>query len=144
MELYVKRFDELNTRELYEILRARSEIFIVEQKRYYQDVDGDDYRSLHFFFIENGKVTAYLRACPCDNGDTVHVSRVLTTVHMNGLGRALLEKSIPEIKKRMDCRCIRLNAQKYAARFYEKFNFKIISEEFTDRDIVHVTMELLV
>ena len=43
MKLVSKFFDELTTRELYEILKARSEIFVVEQECVYQDVDGKDY-----------------------------------------------------------------------------------------------------
>ena len=47
-----KYFDELTTKELYEILKARSEIFVVEQNCVYQDLDGVDYRSLHIFCEE--------------------------------------------------------------------------------------------
>ena len=57
-----KFFDELSTGELYEILKARAEIFVVEQNCVYQDLDDLDYRSLHVFCQEDGIVTAYLRA----------------------------------------------------------------------------------
>ena len=50
MELKVKTFSELTTGELYEILRTRSEIFVVEQNCVYQDPDGRDYESLHVFY----------------------------------------------------------------------------------------------
>ena len=53
-----KYFEELSTNELYEILRARAEIFVVEQNCVYQDLDGIDYESLHVFAEEGGKVTA--------------------------------------------------------------------------------------
>ena len=62
MQLIAKKFDELTTKELYEILKARSEIFQMEQNIHYQDMDDIDYQSLHCFFMENNKVIAYLRA----------------------------------------------------------------------------------
>ena len=50
-----KYFDELTTKELYEILKARAEIFVVEQICVYQDLDDVDYRSLHIFCEEEVK-----------------------------------------------------------------------------------------
>ena len=40
MDIVVKSFDELTTVELYEILKARAAIFVVEQNCVYQDLDG--------------------------------------------------------------------------------------------------------
>ncbi|MCR5294860.1 MAG: GNAT family N-acetyltransferase, partial [Lachnospiraceae bacterium] len=62
MKTVTKFFDELTTRELYEILKTRAEIFVVEQDCPYQDLDGRDYESLHFFYEDGGRVIAYLRA----------------------------------------------------------------------------------
>ena len=50
MEAISKFYDELTGRELYEILRTRSELFVVEQNCVYQDPDGRDYESLHVFY----------------------------------------------------------------------------------------------
>ena len=116
MELTAKTFSELTPRELYEILKSRAEIFIIEQNINYNDMDDVDYESLHCFFTENGAVTAYLRAYRIDD-DTVKVGRVLTLRHGHGLGRELLEKSIPAIAKRMTCKKIHIDAQKHAVGF---------------------------
>ena len=62
MTFQAKFFHELTTTELYEILKSRAEIFVVEQNCVYQDLDDRDYQSLHVFCTEDGKVTAYLRA----------------------------------------------------------------------------------
>ncbi len=62
MNFISKRFHELNTIELYEILKARSEVFNMEQKIHYQNMDDIDYRSIHCFFMKENKVNAYLRA----------------------------------------------------------------------------------
>lgn len=60
MGFIVKNFEELTTIELYEILKLRSEIFVVEQNCVYQDIDDIDYQSLHIFCEENHNVFAYL------------------------------------------------------------------------------------
>ena len=82
MEFLAKTFNELTTKELYEILKARSQIFIMEQNIHYQDMDDTDYKSLHCYIMNDNKVAAYLRAfCKDDNKCIVRVGRVLTLVH---------------------------------------------------------------
>lgn len=142
MQLISKKFKELNIKELYEILKARAEIFVVEQKINYQDMDNIDYDSLHCFFMEDNKVIAYLRAFYENNKDTVKVGRVLTLKHGSGIGKELMMQSIKVIKEKMQCQKIVIHAQKYAVGFYEKFGFKTISDEFLEEGVVHVVMEL--
>ena len=96
-----KYFDELTTKELYEILKARAEIFVVEQNCVYQDLDDLDYRSLHIFCEEDGEVTAYLRAF-LKAADTVQMGRVLTRHHGTGLGGYLLKEGISQILTKMN------------------------------------------
>ena len=40
--LHKKTFPELTTAELYDLLRVRSEVFVVEQDCVYQDMDNDE------------------------------------------------------------------------------------------------------
>ena len=141
MNLIAKYFDELTTTELYEILKARSEIFIMEQNILYQDMDDVDYESLHCFFVEGNKVVAYLRAF-YNEDNVVKLGRVLTLKHGNGIGKDLLEQSLIAIKEKMKCKKICMDAQKYAVGFYEKFGFKVTSEDFLEEGVVHNTMEL--
>lgn len=143
MQLIVKEFNELTTKELYEILKSRAEIFIIEQNINYQDLDDIDYKSLHCFYQEDEKVIAYLRAFyKDDNKDIVKIGRVLTLNHGIGLGKKLLSESLPEIKKILSPKKITMSAQKYAIGFYEKFGFKVVSDEFIEEEILHVIMEL--
>lgn len=143
MNLTAKRFEELDTKELYEILKARAEIFIMEQNMHYQDMDNVDYKSLHCFFIEENRVIAYLRAFyQEDNSDIVRIGRVLTLKRGIGIGKELMEKSIIAIKEKMNCKKIIMDAQKYAVGFYEKFGFKSISSDFLEEGVLHVVMEL--
>lgn len=138
-----KKFDELTTTELYEILKARAKIFIMEQHINYLDMDDVDYKSLHCFFEDNGKVVAYLRAFYEDNSrKSVKIGRVLTMKHGCGTGKALMEQSVIAISSKMNCSKICMDAQKYAAGFYERFGFKVASGDFLEEGIVHIVMEL--
>ena len=128
---------------MYEILKARAEIFIMEQNMHYQDMDNVDYKSLHCFFIEENRVIAYLRAFyQEDNSDIVRIGRVLTLKRGIGIGKELMEKSIIAIKEKIDFKKIIMDAQKYAVGFYEKFGFKSISSDFLEEGVLHVVMEL--
>lgn len=143
MNLIVKTFEELTTKELYEILKSRAEIFIMEQEILYQDMDDIDYRSLHFFYKENDKVIAYLRVFYNDDKKEVaRIGRVLTLEHGKGLGKQLLKESLPLIKEKMKCKKICMDAQTHAIGFYEQFGFKVTSDEFLEEGIMHVVMEL--
>lgn len=143
MKLNAKYFDELTTAELYEILKARAAVFVVEQNCVYQDVDGVDYRSLHVFYESDGQVTAYLRLFPKpDEEGTVQMGRVLTVQRGTGLGGVLLKDGIRLAREKMNARKIFLEAQCYAAGFYEREGFRICSGEFLEDGIPHVAMEL--
>lgn len=136
-----KWFSELTNRELYEILKLRSEIFVVEQNCVYQDLDDKDYESLHYFYEEDGKVTAYLRAYVMNAG-TVRMGRVVTRTHGIGLGGRLLKNGIREIREKMNPKQISIEAQCYAVGYYEKEGFHVCSDEFLLDGIPHVQMIL--
>ena len=136
-----KWFGELTTGELYEILRSRSEIFVVEQQCVYQDIDGMDEKALHVFCEEDGRVTACLRAFRKD-AETVQMGRVLTLKHGTGTGAELLKRGVHEIREQMNPGRIYIEAQTQAAGFYECEGFRICSEEFLEDGIPHVAMIL--
>ncbi len=138
MELKVKSYSELTKDELYEILRARAEIFVVEQECAYQDLDGKDKDSLHLFYSD-GEIKAYMRAFYTDD-DAVQIGRVLTIKHGEGLGGRLLKEGIAAVEKKMNPDRIIVEAQTYAAGFYERESFKICSGEFLEDGIPHVKM----
>ena len=135
MNFVVKTFEELTNKELYEILKARCAIFAVEQNIICQDMDGIDYRAMHCFFEEEGRIEAYLRAFYIGE-DTVKIGRVLTAVHGKGLGRRLMDLSLKAIKEKMPCKKIHVSAQTYASGFYEKSGFKVTSVDYMEDGIV--------
>lgn len=145
MNLAVKYFQDLTTIELYEILKARAEIFVVEQNCVYQDLDDTDYRSLHVFYESEGKVLAYLRAFPKKEEEkTIQIGRVLTIEHGKGLGGKLLKEGIRKILEEFQPEKLCLEAQCYAIGFYEREGFRVCSEEFLEDGIPHVKMEVCV
>lgn len=142
MEFFALDFDSLNTIQLYEIIKSRTEVFLLEQNIVCQDLDDVDYVSTHIFFFDADRVTAYLRAYYIDD-NTVQIGRVLTLFHNQGYGRDLMQKALEYIKENMPCSTICLHSQKHAEGFYEKFGFKTTSPEFMEEGVPHITMELL-
>ena len=115
----------------------------MDQNCIYQDLDDIDYRSLHIFYEDKGKIIAYLRAFEKDSSaKIVQMGRVLTLTHGTGLGGNLLKKGIRQIKEKMNPSSIYIEAQCYATGFYEREGFVISSEEFLEDGIPHVEMVL--
>lgn len=143
MNFVAKYFDELTTSEIYEILKAREQIFLLEQQMNCQDIDGVDYKCRHFFIEKEGSVLAYLRAFYIDDSKSaVKIGRVLTIKHGEGFGAEIMKKAIADIKQNMKCRKVCLNSQKHAVGFYEKLGFETVSDEFLEEGVLHVAMEL--
>ena len=140
MEFCAKFFNELTLSELYEIVRARTEVFLMEQKIICRDFDGEDSKCLHCFLMEDGKVLAYLRAFKKDDC-TVKIGRVLSVKHGEGLGRELMQQATLAIKEKLNCNKIVLHAQKHAQGFYEKLGYKTTSPDFLEEGIPHIAME---
>ncbi len=143
MEFVSKDFSELSAREVYEILKARMQVFLLEQNIVCLDTDGVDYDSLHCFITEKGEVLAYLRAF-YSAPDTVTIGRVLTVTHKIGLGRELMEKSLGVIKEKMPCKEMRLHSQTHAAGFYKKFGFCELGEVFLEEGVPHIEMKKVI
>ena len=143
MEIYIKPFEELSNKELYEILKTRQEIFVVEQNCPYMDIDGLDEKSVHVYSMnEEGRVTGCLRVFMRDEEKKVaQIGRVVTLVHGTGLGGILLHKGVEVALQQFQADLIYLEAQTYAIGYYAKEGFKVVSDEFLEDGIPHVKME---
>ena len=139
-ELKIKFFDELTGRELYEIVRARCAVFLLEEGIVCEDFDRVDYDALHCFLFDGEGVLAYLRAYRA--GGEVKLGRVLSTTHGVGLGTRLMKESLPKIREIFGCERIVIHSQRGAVRFYERLGFVISSEEFLEEGIPHIEMTL--
>ena len=143
MEIVVKHFYELTLDELYEILRARAEVFVVEQNCAYQDVDEVDKEAYHVYLREEGKIVAYLRVI--DKGkrlDEVSLGRVITLKRRCGYGTQVMKAGIEVAREKFGATKIKIGAQAWAKPFYEQVGFRQISGEYMEDGIPHIYMIL--
>ena len=143
MELMIKHYTELTPVELYEILRVRSAVFVVEQNCVFLDMDGKDAKAYHVTLWDNGEILAYLRVL--EKGvtfDEVAIGRVLTTIRGKGYANIILEAGIKTAVERFGASVIKLEAQTYARGVYEKHGFRQSSDEFLEDGIPHIEMTL--
>ena len=139
--LHKKTFQELTTNELYELLRVRSEVFVVEQNCVYQDLDYDDQKSIHLWLTEDEKVVALARVCPAGTHMTeVSIGRVITTERGKGFGKQIMLHAIDAAVEHFGATLIDIEAQEYAKGFYEGVGFKQSSETFMLDGIPHIKM----
>lgn len=138
-----KSFDQHNTTELYEIWRARFEVFVMEQQCFYLDPDMIDYDCWHLFvWGDDGHLCAYARSfIDRDNHDVWHVGRMLTTRRRAGIGTQVMLAAI-SLASEHHAKLIEIDAQTHAIGFYERLGFKVTSGEFDEAGIRHVKMEL--
>ena len=144
MELHVKRFDELSAAELYAILRLRMEVFMLEQRCLYPELDGLDRDALHVWLSDDGGVAAYLRILDRGvRGDHVMIGRVIAARRRLGLGTQVMREGIRAARELFGADTIYVEAQEYAQPFYERLGFRRISEPFDEDGIPHVKMLLV-
>ena len=143
MDTIIKLYKDLTIDELYEILKLRSIVFVVEQNCIYQDLDDIDKTSYHIFMKEKDKpeIKVYLRVFEKDK-DTAQIGRVVTAQDKRRKGYAseLIKKGIDIAKNELKKNKVYLEGQVYASKLYEKLGFKIISDEFLEDGIPHYKM----
>lgn len=138
-----KAFDALSLNELYEILRLREQVFIVEQQCAYDDLDNKDQKALHVMGILNNKIVAYSRIFKAgDYLENASIGRVLVSKEYRShqYGQALMRKSIAEVHQHFDDKHITISAQCYLIKFYESLGFVISGEQYLEDDIPHIAM----
>ena len=141
LTLHKKPFRELATEELYELLRIRSEVFVVEQDCVYQDMDYDDQPAIHLWLTEGDSIVALCRVCPAGTHmDEVSIGRVITTVRDKGYGKQIMLAGIEAAKEYFGAKKIDIEAQEYAKGFYEQVGFRQSSESFILDGIPHIRM----
>ncbi len=136
------RFDELRPRDLYDILRLRSEIFVVEQDCVFLDLDGRDHEAdaLHLWIRDERGVAAAVRVL--DPGtDRSSIGRVVTRAdaRSGGAASALMRAAI-DLLEQGGAPSIHLGAQAHLADWYGRFGFEVSGPGYDEDDIPHVPM----
>ncbi len=141
MNFFVKQFNQLETFELYEIFKARFQVFVMEQRCFYLDMDDIDYNSFHIFSLNGRIVNSYARLFQEETPKVWHVGRVLTINRGQGVGKSIMKKVI-DVALNNNAKELRLDAQIQALGFYEKLGFTTCSEEFVEAGIPHIMMKM--
>lgn len=138
-----KSFNELTLEELYLILQLRSEVFVVEQHCYYQDVDGKDPKSYHLMGWKDGILLAYARLIPPGVSYAEQsIGRVVLKkeARKSGIGKLLMQESIARSYQVFGKAAIKIGAQYHLKKFYELLGFEQCSDIYDDAGIDHITM----
>ena len=141
----VKKFDELTNLELYNLLKERTLVFVVEQNCPYLEVDGKDLFSYHLFKEEQGQIVAYLRILPAGVAyQEASIGRVFVKKEYRGSGMAgeLLKRGLDFIETELKETTVKIQAQDYLRKFYGSFGFQPISDTYLEDNIPHVDMLL--
>ena len=144
MKIHIKKFQELTVDETYNILKLRSEVFVVEQNCVYQDLDGKDDRAIHLFYKEENEMIAYTRIF--QKGDfypeNPSIGRVVVSKKERGkeIGKSIMKESILYIKNNYNNKSIELSAQKYLDKFYKELEFYSQGDDYLEDGIPHQRM----
>lgn len=138
-----KSFGALETRELYALLRLRTEVFVVEQNCVFQDMDSSDEQAMHLLGLQDDALLAYAR---CFNAGIkfkeASIGRVITHARARGtgVGHALMQQAIGSMKMVWGAQPIRIGAQARLEKFYEQHGFAKASEPYIEDGIPHIEM----
>ena len=138
-----KSFSELSTVELYDILRLRSEIFVVEQNCVYLDADNRDQSSFHLCGWQGDTLLAYARIlAPGVAYDEPSIGRVSISpaYRNNGAGRELMIKAIELTLRQFPGLDIKIGAQLYLDKFYSSLGFNQLGNMYIEDGIPHIHM----
>ena len=144
MKIHIKKFQELTVDETYNILKLRSEVFVVEQNCVYQDLDGKDDRAMHLFYKEENEMIAYTRIF--QKGDyypeNPSIGRVVVSKKERGkeIGKSIMKDAVLYIKNNYNNKSIELSAQKYLDKFYKELGFYAKGKEYLEDGIPHQRM----
>lgn len=144
LQFKIKPFNELSTQELYETLRLRSEVFVVEQNCVYQDIDNKDQKAIHVLGYYNDELAAYCRLFDAGNYfDNASIGRVIVSPKYRDkkFGHDLMREAILGVEKQFGKNQITISAQLYLQKFYESHGFVKTSEMYLEDDIPHIEMK---
>ena len=145
MKITTYTYQQLSKEKLYQIIRLRLEVFVLEQNCIYQDLDNKDQKAIHLVGEEDGKVIAYTRLFKKgDYFENASVGRVIVKKESRkkDYGKQIMQKSIEELKNEYNEEIIEISAQKYLIKFYADLGFKKAGEEYLEDNIPHIKMTL--
>lgn len=143
MNWILSRFEALTLHQLYDVLKLRQQIFVVEQNCVYPDLDDYDKHCYHLLGFEGDELICCSRILPPGvKYEQASIGRVALKKERRGIGIAdeLMNTSISDLYKLFGKVPIKIGAQAYLENFYSKFGFKTISEPYDEDGILHIDM----
>lgn len=141
--IFSRNFNELDRKELYDLLALRTDIFVVEQNCPYPELDYHDQQAQHILLYSGRTLAAYARALPPGSVyKEPSIGRVAVKVNFRGKGlaRKVFEMALSELENSHPKNRIKLQAQRYLEGFYSEYGFKPVTEPYADYGIMHVDM----
>lgn len=137
-------FTDLTSVEVYTLLAARSEVFVLEQNCIWRDIDDADFAAWHLSaYAPQGQLAGYLRVLgPADGKADVSIGRVLTTGAFRGcgLGKMMMARALMHIRDQWPGCAVSLHAQARLEDFYRAFGFERTSAVHDEDGIPHLWM----
>lgn len=140
--IHASNFQEISATDLYQILKLRQDVFIIEQGCNYQDIDNLDPCSEHIFLKNGEQIVAYSRLVPAGKKfENPSIGRIVTSksVRGKGYGKELVQRSLTILKDR-EFKTVIIEAQSHLQKFYESLGFQKISEPYDVDGILHIKM----
>lgn len=137
-------FEQLSNHQLYDLLKIRQDVFIVEQHCIYPDIDGLDVNCLHLLGYVREQLVAYLRLIPSDFhcSGNIALGRIVSLASLRGLGigKKMMKQAMTYIAAYFPHQSIQLSAQFHLLNFYQNYGFNCISEPYDEDGIKHIDM----
>jgi ElaA protein len=135
-------FEDISAALLYEVLRLRQGIFVVEQASPYPDLDGLDERAHHLLLRVDGVLAGYLRLIPHPGEARIAIGRVAVAAPLrrHGLASLLMDNALARCRQDYPDCAVTLSAQTYLAPFYESLGFRATSAPYDDYGVPHIEM----
>ncbi len=145
-----KHFNEFTLEQLYEALKLRIDVFVVEQTCYYPDLDSKPNQldrhdeTIHLLGYQDNELVTYLRILAQGQSydDYISIGRVAIAEQARGtgLGHELMTQALALCEKHFPNQSIKISAQEYLIDFYHKHGFEQVSAMYLEDDIPHVAM----
>lgn len=146
----IKHFNDLSLDQLYDLLKLRIDVFVVEQTCYYPDLDSNkdqldrNKETLHLLGYQGEHIVAYLRILAKGQSyeDYISIGRVAITAEArgSGLGHELIQEALDLCQQYFPKQNIKISAQEHLVGYYQQHGFKQVSPMYLEDDIPHVSM----
>lgn len=136
-------FEGISNTQLHDLLKLRSDVFVVEQQCIYPDLDGQDIGAEHIMgHNEAERLVAYARILPAVNSDPPRIGRVVVCPEHRGkgLGHAIMRFVLGKLMADNGSCNSMLSAQCHLESFYATHGYERCGPDHDLDGIPHVDM----